>query len=252
MPEIVDFDEPPVVVAPMYLPIPVLDHLPPPVARRLTVPPSPLGMPPRVSERPPRPPRRISPLGILAAFGGLVLLAMVGVTTMIATRADPVPIPEPHAAITEPESLTAILDTRTEVPPMETTGDDSEHTAAATARRAHARSAPGTAASRAPAAAAAGRDGTVAAAPSHEQVAMAARTIRGAVLMCGMSMAVTGPGTCELNLTFDSSGHVANVAVAPPYAGTTFGSCAMRAARRMSVPPFSQPTFRATQSFQVR
>lgn len=82
-------------------------------------------------------------------------------------------------------------------------------------------------------------------APTRSEVMSAMNSVRSAVVACASG----SHGTAQFTVTFAGSGRVTTVNVAPPLAATPAGSCAARAVRTATVPPFSRPTFQVVYPF---
>ena len=71
-----------------------------------------------------------------------------------------------------------------------------------------------------------------------------------AVMVNGTAGGPTGKG--RVSVTFSPSGRATSANVGPPFAGTSVGSCAARAFRSASVPPFSGGAVTVSKSFFIR
>jgi hypothetical protein len=87
-------------------------------------------------------------------------------------------------------------------------------------------------------------------APTREQVLMAMRDVRGAVMMCAMGID-HAPSTAPVSVIFGSDGLPQSVSAEGPFAGTGAGACIERAVRRAHVPSFTRSSFRVNYPFSL-
>ncbi len=92
----------------------------------------------------------------------------------------------------------------------------------------------------------------VATEPTRDQVAQAMDSVRGAVLMCGISLPPNAPRTASVTVSFDGSGRATWASVAAPLQNTPAGDCIVRAAGRARVPPFERGPFVVHYPFVAR
>ncbi|MEI8254898.1 MAG: hypothetical protein WCJ30_04420 [Deltaproteobacteria bacterium] len=79
--------------------------------------------------------------------------------------------------------------------------------------------------------------------PTREQVVQAMDSVRGPVLMCGISLPPTAPRMASVTVSFDPSGHATWASVAAPLQNTPAGDCIVRAVERARVPAFERGPF---------
>jgi hypothetical protein len=77
-------------------------------------------------------------------------------------------------------------------------------------------------------------------------------SIRGAIIVCGMSLPPDAARVANLTIAFDSSGRARTARVAPPFAGTATGDCMERAAERAVLPRFERASFEVRYPFRAR
>ena len=87
--------------------------------------------------------------------------------------------------------------------------------------------------------------------PTAVQVSMAMQTVRGAVLMCVLSLGSNAPAEARVMVTFNSSGRVTGSTLNAPLRNTYAGNCVERAVQRAHVPPFEHPSFQTQTSFST-